>query len=279
MAAGGTNGRDLAVSVVVPLHSAAPRHLERLAASLAGQNAGEVIVVIDDDSAPEDVAAALAEIPNLKVLVSPGSGAGMARNHGAAAAAQPWLTFLDHDDWWPKEFLVELLGRAHSRVVGYDSELFTERDGEAVALGETLFDRVDWRHEGIDAGRSRLLLDGFPLVKLLLRREAFAAVGGFRPIYAVEDFDLVWRLIAAGERIDLVREPAGAYLVHPGSTTGTVLSSRDAYERAQRSWARIWTAMARARGLPPQVRIEAGLKTARVCARIVARRVRDRLGG
>jgi GT2 family glycosyltransferase len=276
-----TGGTDtyLPVSVVVPLHSAAPRHLKRLGASLAEQGAGEVIVVIDDDSAPADVAAALAVVPNLRVLVNPGSGAGMARNHGAAAAGQPWLTFLDHDDWWPSEFLAQLLSRARSRVVGYDSELYSEQDEEAVAVGETLFERAQWRHESIDARHSRLLFDGFPLVKLLLRREAFAAVGGFRPIYAVEDFDLVWRLIAAGEQIDLVREPAGAYLVHPGSTTGTVLSRRDAYEKAQRSWVRIWAAMSRAGGLPPQIRIEAGLKAARVWARIIARRVRDRLRG
>lgn len=268
------------VSVVIPVYRAADRHLRKLASSLATQGAAEVIVVLDDDSRPEAVAALLAAVPNLTVMVSDGKGAGMARNCGAAAATQEWVTFLDHDDWWPPGFLARLLGEAGGDVVGYDNEVFVEEgaaDTEPVPAGETLFDRADWHHASIDASSAELLLDRFPLVKLLLRRRAFTAVGGFRPIYAVEDFDLVWRLVAAGHRIDLPRRPAGAYLVHASSTTGAVQASHQSFERAQRSWVRIWGAMALARGLQVRVRLGAARNAARVSARIVARRARDRL--
>jgi glycosyltransferase involved in cell wall biosynthesis len=270
------------ISVVIPVYHAAERHLRKLASSLATQGAAEVIVVLDDDSSPELVAALLAAVPNLTVMVSDGQGAGMARNRGAAAATQEWITFLDHDDWWPSGFLTTLLGEAEGDVVGYDNEVFLEEDdvdAEPLPAGETLFDRADWEHSSIDADAGEMLLDRFPLVKLLIRRRAFVAVGGFRSIYAVEDFDLVWRLVAAGHRIDLPRRPIGAYLVHASSTTGSVNVDRAAFERAQRSWVRIWSGMARSRGLPAGVRIGAARNAAKVSARIVARRVRDRLRG
>ncbi len=268
------------VSVVIPVYHAADRHLRKLASSLATQGAAEVIVVMDDDSSPDATTALLAAVPNLTVMVSDGQGAGMARNCGAAVATQEWVTFLDHDDWWPPGFLAGLLGEAGGDVVGYDSEVYVEEgDADPVPAGETLFDRADWDHPSIDARSSGLLLDRFPLVKLLLRRQAFTAVGGFRPIYAVEDFDLVWRLVAAGHRIDLPRRPAGAYLIHASSTTGAVNVDHAAFERAQRSWVQIWSGMARSSGLPARVRIGAARHAGKVSARIVARRVRDRLRG
>jgi len=236
------------------------------------QGAGEVIIVVDDGSPLSVVETAFDGVPNLRVLKSEGSvGAGRARNLGADVASQPWLTFLDVDDWWPDRFLRDLYAGATQRVVGYDSTLWAETDDVGpVATGETAFSRAGWTHPSVDRSSSELLLDGFPLLKVLLDRSVFRAVGGYRQIYAVEDFDLLWRLIAAGERVQLVRDPAGHYLVHRGSTTDQVHTERLAYERAQRSWLRIWTDMARTRGLPVYVRRRCLVRSLSTTARLAS---------
>jgi cellulose synthase/poly-beta-1,6-N-acetylglucosamine synthase-like glycosyltransferase len=140
-------------------------------------------------------------------------------------------------------------------VAGYDNQLWSEVDGsEPIPLHETTFGSSEWTLGSIDRTSSRLLLSGFPMLKLVVRRSTFDAVGGFRAIYAVEDFDILWRLIAHGERVQLLREPTGNYLVRSTSTTSTVQLSRRAWERAQRSWLKVWGGMALSNGLPLGVR-------------------------
>lgn len=247
---------SIPVAVVVPTANGG-KYFPRLKASLLSQDAAEVIIVIDDASDVAEVEAAFDGLANLKVLRTPGQiGAGPARNLGVRASTQPWVAFLDVDDWWPENFLHELFDRVTASVVGYDNQLWSEVNGsEPIPLHTSTFERSRWDLSSIDRASSRQLLSGFPLVKVVVRRSAFDAVGGFRQIYAVEDFDILWRLIAHGERVQLLREPTGNYLLHSASTTRTVQSDQLAWERAQRSWIKIWGAMALSNGMPPAVRM------------------------
>ena len=265
-------------SVVIPLFRPG-EHLERLGATLANQGEPEVIAVIDDRSSPSLVEEALASVRHLRVLrTNGGIGTARARNLGAEASTRQFVTFLDQDDWWDPGFLPALLEMRSRNVLAYDNNLWSEREGLAVSTGETVFGRAGWRRPSIDRAEAGLLLDGFPMLKILLERKAFLAVGGYRQIYAVEDFDLVWRLIAAGRLIDFVSNGGAHYLLHEDSTTQTVHRDKRAFERAQRSWLRIWSDMARSDALPPGVRARCLLKTAWVGLRIAARRIRDRPG-
>jgi glycosyltransferase involved in cell wall biosynthesis len=265
------------VSVVVPLYQA-KSYYTRLATSLAPQEAGEIIAVVDDGSPPAQVEALLSEIPKLRVLTTSGGiGTAAARNLGAEKATQEWITFLDQDDWWDPGFLHQLLGVSNHGIVAYNNYLWQEDGEEVVPMNETVFEHARWTRTRVGPEESALLLDGFPMLKLLLKRKSFLSVGGYRDIYAVEDFDLVWRLIASGRYIDLVDTPAGNYTLHAHSTTSQVGRDRLAYERAQRSWLRIWSDMARTGSLPAQVRRECARKSISVAARMAARRVRTAL--
>jgi glycosyltransferase involved in cell wall biosynthesis len=52
------------------------------------------------------------DVANVKVLKTAGNiGTALARNVGVRASTQPWVTFLDQDDWWPDNFLRELFDR------------------------------------------------------------------------------------------------------------------------------------------------------------------------
>jgi FkbM family methyltransferase len=259
---------DLPISVIVPLYRA-EEYYARLGETLAGQGAREVVVVIDDDSQPGAVKAVLDAVPNLRLLRTTGGiGTSAARNKGAEAATQPWVTFLDQDDWWDPGFLARLFERENDGILGYDNLLWSAAEGTPTALGETVFERAGWDRPRVGPAESTALLDGFPMLKLLLRREIFHSVGGYRDVYAVEDFDLVWRLVASGRHIDLVEDPAGNYLLQPDSTTNRVRTDREAFERAQRSWVRIWFDMARAEGLARGVRLTCLRKSATITARI-----------
>lgn len=242
------------VAVVVPVANG-DRYFRRLKSSLIAQGAAETIIVVDDGSNLQEVRAVLDGVPNLRVLATPGRiGAGPARNVGVRATSQPWLTFLDVDDWWPDDFLRQLYARADADVVAYDHHLWSESDGaDPVPLNQTVFERAGWTGESIDLTTSAKLLSGFPMLKLLMKRSAFLEVGGFRPL-VIEDFDIQWRLIAAGYRIQIVHEPIGNYVVHSRGTTGSVQGDRRAWERAQRSWLTIWLSMARSKNLPAFVR-------------------------
>jgi GT2 family glycosyltransferase len=243
------------VSVIVPIWNGA-RYFARLKASLFSQGAAEIIIVIDDGSRIADVEAVFGGLANVRVLTTSGNiGTALARNVGVQASEQAWVTFLDQDDWWPEGFLREVFVKIDANVVGCDSQLWSEADGpEPIPMHKTAFDRSGWTLGSIDRTSSKLLLRGFPMLKVIVRRSVFDAVGGYRRIHGVEDFDLVWRLVAVGERVQLLREPATNYLVHSGSTTGSIQSSRLAFERAQRSWLRVWGTMVWSSNLPAATR-------------------------
>jgi glycosyltransferase involved in cell wall biosynthesis len=265
--------------VIVPVYRAG-RYLPRLAASLIDQGAQQVIVVIDDDSPTAEVEAVLAGVENLRIVRSAGAtGAGAARNLGAGSATQPWLAFLDADDWWEPGFLASLVAAGASDVVAYDCRIWREEGEEVVQLGETIFGKAGWTRGGVGRDDSSFLLDGFPIQKMLLRREVFESIGGFRPLAAVQDFDLAWRLVASGQTIEMLRAPAGEYLVRADSITDRVRTDRRAFERAQRCWARIWFDMARERRLPGPVRRACARRAVKVVARMPARRVKNALRG
>ena len=96
-----TSLHEVELSVVIPTHRR-PALLAACIESLARQrdlsDRFEVIVVLDGaDQATEDVLASLATPFPLRVIVQEQSGAGSARNHGAAHARAPFLLFLDDD--------------------------------------------------------------------------------------------------------------------------------------------------------------------------------------
>lgn len=111
------------VSVVVPTHGGVarlPRLLESLERQTLDRNSWEVIFICngaDDGSArllsdwsdQSDVAS--------RVLFTPESGAGIARNLGIANARADIITFVDDDDWIERRFLeVGLLNTTPNRV-------------------------------------------------------------------------------------------------------------------------------------------------------------------
>lgn len=170
------------VSVVVPVLEDAPA-AARLLQHCPPHRQVEVLLVDGGyDSKLDDLAG---DRPDVRVLRSP-AGRGRQMNTGAAAASGAWLLFLHADSSLPTGWLDQLTGMAPGVVGGWFR--FALDDG---AWQARLLERaVAWR-----VRRLRL---PYGDQGIFVRREAFAALGGYPDIPLMEDVAFVRRLVHAG---------------------------------------------------------------------------------
>ena len=195
------------VSVIIPAYNAEAYVARAIESALAQTRPALEILVVDDGSADDTAAVAARFGPPVRVLRQPNGGPASARNHGARAAGGAWLALLDADDWWFPTRLAAQFADAIAPQVGLIHCLFDQEQDRVPA-------RLDfaalWRRNWI--GNSAVLI----------RRTAFAALGGFdeaRALISVEDYNLWLRLAAAGWQIRTCRQA----LVH--YTPGIGISS------------------------------------------------------
>jgi rSAM/selenodomain-associated transferase 2 len=178
------------VSVVVPVLNEAATlaslldHLEALDGDLE-------VIVADGGSTDETVQLARAHSCSPRVIQAP-RGRAHQMNAGAAVARGEAIVFLHADTRLPTHahrLVADAL--VDSRVLGGNFSLrFDGGDRFSRILG--LWYRLQ-RRGGIYYGDSALWL----------RRETFEALGGFRPLPIMEDYDLVRRLEGAGKTVCL----------------------------------------------------------------------------
>lgn len=218
------------VSVVIPVKDRADE-LRRCIASLRRVRYPQgrlEIVVVDDGSC--DATPEVARSLGAAVISSGGRGRGpaAARNGGAAVADGELLAFIDSDCTASEEWLAELVG-------SFD-------DPEVVAVGgrvagmhaSSALDRYEAEMSSLSLGpRDRSGQGGtdtfyLPSCNLLVRRSAFAAIGGFREeLHVGEDVDLTWRLRDRGGRV--VYTPRGRVFHEHRSRLGAFVRRRFQY--------------------------------------------------
>jgi GT2 family glycosyltransferase len=190
-------------SFIVPFHRDL-RSLARCLAALDGRPCDSEVIVVCDGA--RDNCDALAAAHRARVVETPRrSGPAVARNLGAAAACGSILVFVDADVVVSRSTLV-LMARAFAKRPGA-AAIFGAYDDRPADPG-FMSQYKNLSHAFVhrtSAAQARTFWAGFGAV----RREAFAAVGGFderfdRP--SVEDIDLGYRLTHAG--YDVVLDPA-----------------------------------------------------------------------
>jgi len=175
------------VSVVIPVLFDAD-FASALLATLPPGPALEVIVVDGDADAR------LAEIVGARpsaVLLRTAPGRGRQMNAGAAAASGTWLLFLHADSILPGGWLEAI-----------------ERLGDDVAGGWFRFalDDSAWQArmiERLTAWRVRWLRLPYGDQGMFVRRQVFAALGGFPDVPLMEDVSFIRRLGRAGPVVEL----------------------------------------------------------------------------
>jgi glycosyltransferase involved in cell wall biosynthesis len=200
------SGETVSVSVVVPARDEAAR-IEGCLAALATQDLAPLeLVVVDDGS--RDATAALARRAGARVVAAPPPPAGVAGKAAACALgaaearAGAWLAFVDADVRLAPEALSRLAGAAVAAgavAAGPLARMLAGTWWEELLLPELglqVAERLD-----LDALADRARPDAFLSGQcLLVRRDAYEAVGGFAAVAGslVEDVALARRLKAAG---------------------------------------------------------------------------------
>ena len=220
------------VSVVVPSHNRA-RLLRRTLQSILAQQIGDLeVVVVDDGSADDTRAVALAADPRVVVVRNQEpAGVSVARNRGIAAASGEWIAFCDDDDVWSPDKLTRQLRAAqevgadwaYAGDVNVDERLRILSGGPPPDPQTVLATLPRWNP--LASGGSNVVV----------RSNVLSAVGGFDPtLRRTEDWDL-WIRIARTGPPACAREPLVAYRFHAGNI---VADPAEMVEEARRLAAR-----------------------------------------
>ncbi|MEI6407340.1 MAG: glycosyltransferase family A protein [Actinomycetes bacterium] len=119
-------------SVIIPVHNGANYISQALESILAQSYLPAEIVLVNDHCEDDTVAIAQSTFPGIEILHATLRGQSAALNVGVAAASSDYITFLDHDDLWPREkseLQYEILKRnpeysaVYSQVVNFSGEI------------------------------------------------------------------------------------------------------------------------------------------------------------
>ncbi|MEH3086138.1 MAG: glycosyltransferase [Xylophilus ampelinus] len=188
---------ELDLSVVCPVFNTRPALLEQAVGSVLAQDFGAramEIVLVDDASTATDTRGSLADLEARHpgavrvVRMARNGGPARARNAGLAAAAHPWIGFIDADDLWPAGKMEDArrILAAHPDA-GWIAGNFAvlERTGEP-APSVPLTDKCAsektsaWSRRIASAALSRTLAnDWMHLGTSLVRKQLLQAAGGF----------------------------------------------------------------------------------------------------
>jgi hypothetical protein len=184
----------------MPFAGTAPEAAAALATLAALRTAPGDERILADNSG---LAGELRAPDGIRVVAAPGEASpARARNAGAEAAGGEWILFIDADTEPP----VDLIDRFLDPDRPPADDVGALAGGIAAAPpGPGLAARYGAAKSFLDAGShlSHPYLPRAASANLLVRRSAFAAVGGFTEgVRAAEDTDFAWRLQRAGWRLE-----------------------------------------------------------------------------
>lgn len=213
------------VSVVIPLFNH-EQYINEAVISVLNQGLDQVEIVIIDDGSQDRSRRVVEEIGDhrIRLFAQHNRGAHHALNRGIYLAKGAYISFLNSDDVYAPDRLVQCLNlmEADSRVDA------TITDVEAIgAAGEHLYffqDALSRQNKGQRSHQDQiialdLLRDNFALTtsNLFCRREVFDGLEGFRPIRYCHDLDLFLRL-SHGNHVRLIEKPLLKYRFHGANT-------------------------------------------------------------
>ena len=178
-----------AVSVIIPAYNAAA-YVSRAVESALAQTCPPLEILVIDDGSTDQTAAIVERLPApVRLIRKSNGGPAAARNLGASQARGEWLALLDADDWWFADKLRLQLACGSDSAVGMIHCLPDHRDDEVPS--RLSFAQIWERNWIINSS-------------VLLRRQAFEAMGGFneaRALISVEDYNLWIRFAASAWKI------------------------------------------------------------------------------
>lgn len=209
------SGSKPRVSVVIPNYNCA-RFLPETLESVFTQTCQDIEVIVVDDGSTDGSQALLERYADrVRVVHQSNEGVSGARNRGIRESRGEFVAFLDADDLWRPEKLEKQLRLFANPAVGLVHCAVEYVDEQNRPIGTNFTGRQGRVLKAIALLQGTVVLAGGSTA--VVRREAFDKVGGFdREMSTAADWDM-WRRVACGYEIDMVREPLMRYRLRPGS--------------------------------------------------------------
>lgn len=212
------------VSVIVPVYNAEAYVSETIKSVLNQSYAHWELILIDDGSVDQSckIICSFLDDDRIHYFYQEQKGQGSARNLGIKKANGIYLAFLDADDVWDEHKLQTqitviqeedcCLVFSQLRMIGANSKYLSKNIGDGTG-----------RYAGLTG--FFLLANGsitIPNSSVLLKKESIEQVGGFNEEEKkrnIEDYELWFRLLLAGNAIFGINIVLGSYRIHENQMT------------------------------------------------------------
>jgi glycosyltransferase involved in cell wall biosynthesis len=235
------------VSVIIPSYNCEAYIEQTLHSVLAQTHADVEVLVVDDGSTDRTRERVRGFGSRVQLIEQANQGVCSARNRGFEASSGGFVCFLDHDDHWFDWKLRAQINAFEADpdlgVVFTDFTLWYPHEGvfpeaQTLAPDTAALGRIDEAYSGYIY--HQFLLDCWALTSTaMIRRDVFAASGGFDiTLPYSEDWDL-WIRLARQVRFLKLAAPSTLYRQHPaqGNRKLRDLDYRTALlEKASRTW-------------------------------------------
>jgi glycosyltransferase involved in cell wall biosynthesis len=215
------------IDVLIPAFNAAAT-LDASLASISAQSVRDIRILIVDDGSTDQTPALLkawsARDPRVRAIRKDNGGIVDALNHGLAHCEAEFIARFDADDIAYRDRLEVQLAflRAHPGHAGVGCDVDHIDEHGAPLHGLPHPGPAEAADEKWIPAREPYLIHPFAM----MRRDAIAAVGGYRPSPNSEDSDLYWRLAEHGQLHNLA-DRLGQYRVHSASiSSASIVNGR-----------------------------------------------------
>jgi GT2 family glycosyltransferase len=204
-------------SVVIPTYQSAAYVLEAVSSALEQTSPPHEVIVVDDGSTDDPLAALQPVRDRITILQKSNGGLSSAMNAGLARATGEFVTFLDADDVFYPERL-EALAQLSARRPDLD---ILATDAYVTSNGRRLRRFNSEAHPfPVQDQELEILRRCFVMANAAVRREVLLSIGAFdESLPRANDWDAWIRLIRAGARAGSIETPLMEYRQTPGSLT------------------------------------------------------------
>lgn len=205
-------------SVIIPLYNKAPYVIKSIESVLNQTFLDYELIIVDDGSKDESFNVALKAIKDHRqchIYKQKNAGVSVARNNGVGLSHGDYLCFLDADDWWKPNFLMEMSGlieefpRAGIYGTNYTIVNETKHKTRVAEMGVG---------EGFEKGYvnycrvyAKTMYMPLTSISVAIPRYVFEEMQGFpQGITLGEDF-MLWIRIALKYKVVLLNKPLAFY--------------------------------------------------------------------
>jgi len=207
-------------SVIIPLYNKAP-YIEKAIRSVLAQTFQEFELIVIDDGSTDD---GLTIVQTLFSTMSPplggwgtysqiNKGVSVTRNNGVKLAKYDYITFLDADDWWDADYLLEMnsLITKYPEAAIYAGSYYKVKNSKMIPAQIGVENGFTEGYMNYFKAYSKSLWMPVTSITATLRKSVFEEMNGFNPQLKLgEDFDL-WVRIAAKYKVALLNKPLAYY--------------------------------------------------------------------